>query len=255
MDNPLWTVFICLAYVYCVKVLGPKLMENRPAFELRGLLMIYNVFQVLFNAWLFWEVGQSGWFYNTNIFCQPVDFSDSPTAIRAMHAGYWFFISKFIDFLDTVFFILRKKSNQVTVLHVTHHGVIPVFMYPGIRFLNGGNTHVCGFINSLVHVIMYSYYLASSMGPRFQRFLKWKKYVTNCQMVQFVVVSVHSFLLFFIECDFPVAFSWWIGFNEVFFLCLFINFYRNAYREKKKTKKLNGTAPTAKILPDHEKNN
>lgn len=137
MDNPLWTVLICLMYVYSVKVLGPRFMENRSPLELRGLLMVYNVFQVLFNAWLFWEVGQSGWFYPTNIFCQPVDYSYNPTAIRAMHAGYWFFISKFIDFFDTVFFILRKKSNQVTALHVIHHGVIPVFMYPGIRFLNG----------------------------------------------------------------------------------------------------------------------
>ena len=123
-------------------------------------------------------------------------------------------------------------------------------------FKKRGNTHVCGFINSLVHVIMYSYYLLSAMGPRFQRFLKWKKHVTTCQMIQFVAVSVHSFVLFFIECDFPVAFSWWIGFNEVFFLCLFINFYRNAYRQKKKSHHLNGTALKASgTTLEREKNN
>ncbi len=33
-----------------------------------------------------------------------------------------FYISKFIELLDTLFFILRKKFNQITFLHVFHHG-------------------------------------------------------------------------------------------------------------------------------------
>jgi hypothetical protein len=33
-----------------------------------------------------------------------------------------FYISKFVELLDTVFFIMRKKFNQVTFLHVFHHG-------------------------------------------------------------------------------------------------------------------------------------
>ena len=33
-----------------------------------------------------------------------------------------FFFTKFIDLLDTVFFIMRKKNNQLTFLHVMHHG-------------------------------------------------------------------------------------------------------------------------------------
>ncbi|KAG5872505.1 hypothetical protein JTB14_015450 [Gonioctena quinquepunctata] len=55
MSSPFYTLGICLAYVYIVKVLGPKLMENRKPFELKSLLIVYNLFQVIFSTWLFYE--------------------------------------------------------------------------------------------------------------------------------------------------------------------------------------------------------
>lgn len=39
-------------------------------------------------------------------------------------------------------------------------------------------------INSLVHMLMYTYYLLSAIGPKVQRkIVKWKKYITIIQMV------------------------------------------------------------------------
>jgi hypothetical protein len=45
-------------------------------------------------------------------------------------------------------------------------------------------------INTFVHVIMYSYYLLAALGPRFQKYLWWKKYLTVLQMVGFLLVVV-----------------------------------------------------------------
>jgi hypothetical protein len=56
MSSPFPTLAICLSYVYVVKVLGPKLMENKKPMELRKVLIYYNLFQVLFSIWLFYEV-------------------------------------------------------------------------------------------------------------------------------------------------------------------------------------------------------
>ena len=36
-----------------------------------------------------------------------------PQALRILRVGWWYFFSKFVDLLDTVFFIMRKKFNQV----------------------------------------------------------------------------------------------------------------------------------------------
>jgi hypothetical protein len=40
------------------------------------------------------------------------------------------------------------------------------------------------FINSFVHIIMYSYYLLAALGPTVQKYLWWKKYITTLQMVR-----------------------------------------------------------------------
>lgn len=56
MDGPLKTFLICIFYAYFVKVLGPKIMENRKPFGLRKIMIVYNLFQVLFSLWLFYEV-------------------------------------------------------------------------------------------------------------------------------------------------------------------------------------------------------
>ena len=78
MGSPLPAILLSSSYLYLVKILGPRLMEGRPAFELRGLLMAFNLFQILFNAFIFYEIGMSsGWFDGSvNIFCQPVDYSE-----------------------------------------------------------------------------------------------------------------------------------------------------------------------------------
>lgn len=39
-----------------VKVWGPAYMKNRPAFQFRNTLVIYNFIQVVFSTWLFYEV-------------------------------------------------------------------------------------------------------------------------------------------------------------------------------------------------------
>ena len=42
-----------------------------------------------------------------------------------LNMGWWAWMSRFLDMLDTVFFVLRKKNNQVTFLHVYHHTAVP----------------------------------------------------------------------------------------------------------------------------------
>lgn len=236
MSSPLPSVMICFAYVYLVKVLGPKLMKNRPAFQLQRTLMAYNLFQIIVNSWLFYELGRFGWLSgNYSFICQPVDYSNSEAAVRVLRAGYCFYISKFIDLFDTMFFVLRKKNTQVTLLHVIHHGILPMTVWPGIRFVCGGHASFFAFLNTLVHVVMYFYYFMSAMGPSYQKYLGWKKHLTSFQMIQFVMASCHCFQLIFVDCDFPIAFCWWIGCHELIFLCLFINFYKNAYNKEKET--------------------
>ncbi|CAF4899036.1 unnamed protein product [Pieris macdunnoughi] len=261
MSSPLPTLMICLSYVYLVKVLGPRYMENRKPFELTNVLIVYNFLQVLFSSWLFYESLMGGWLKHYSLRCQPVDYTDNPIAnriggagwftgrynfqcqpvdhskhpqtMRMVHACWWYYFSKFTEFFDTIFFVLRKKFDHVSTLHVIHHGVMPMSVWFGVKFTPGGHSTFFGLLNTFVHIIMYTYYMVSAMGPRWKRFLWWKKYLTTLQMAQFIGIMLHAFQLLFIECDYPRAFVWWIGMHAVMFFFLFKDFYNQSYSKSK----------------------
>jgi anthranilate/para-aminobenzoate synthase component II len=56
MSSPFQTLVICLGYVYFVKVFGPRIMASRKPMDLKGLLIVYNLCQVLVNAWAVYQV-------------------------------------------------------------------------------------------------------------------------------------------------------------------------------------------------------
>ncbi|XP_042231586.1 elongation of very long chain fatty acids protein AAEL008004-like isoform X2 [Homarus americanus] len=229
MDSPWPTLLVCLGYVLIVKVIGPQYMKNRPPFQLRNILVAYNAFQVVFSIWIFYEIGMSGWFTHYSFRCQPVDYTDNPSAIRMTYASWWYYFSKFTEFFDTFFFVLHKKFEHVSTLHVIHHGCMPMSVWFGVKFTPGGHSTFFGFINSFVHIVMYVYYMLAALGPRYRRYIWWKKYLTNFQMIQFIMIFGHAFQLCFTECNYPRAFMWWIGGHAVMFFFLFSDFYIKAY--------------------------
>lgn len=40
---------------------------------------------------------------------------------------FYYVYNKYADLLDTVIFVLRKKQNQITFLHVYHHCAVIIF--------------------------------------------------------------------------------------------------------------------------------
>ena len=87
--------------------------------------------------------------------------------------------------------------------------------------------------NASVHVIMYGYYLLCVMGL----LPKWKRLVTDCQIVQFVFGFVVSVLMLYYNFT-GFGCSGILGrcFNAVFnasLLTLFVNFHSEDYAKKK----------------------
>ncbi|KAJ8305286.1 hypothetical protein KUTeg_015831 [Tegillarca granosa] len=139
-----------------------------------------------------------------------------------------------------VFFIMRKKFNQVSFLHVFHHGIMPVSWWFGVKFVPGGFGTFHSLLNSFIHLVMYTYYFLAGLGPAYQKYLWWKKYMTSMQITQFILVTIHSVQLLIIDCAYPKLFVYWIGLYAVVFLVMFVNFYIQAYRKPKTHKAGNG---------------
>ncbi|KAK7074481.1 Elongation of very long chain fatty acids protein 7 [Halocaridina rubra] len=232
--TPLPALFSCLAYVFIVTWWGPRFMRNRePVKGLRHLMMFYNAFQVVFNSYIFYQGGMNGWFGTYAPICETCTFTNQPKSLGMLDAAYWYYISKFVDFIDTFFFVVHKKYNHISLLHVSHHALMPISTWFGVVYQPGGHATFMGFINAFVHVLMYSYYLLAAMGPKVRPYLWWKKYLTTIQMIQFIAMFLHSMVILIVsDCNVPHQFARWVGSMSLVFQFLFMDFYIKAYRKK-----------------------
>ena len=62
-------------------------------------------------------------------------------------------------------------------------------------FFEGGFGTFHSLLNSFIHFLMYTYYGLAAMGPAWQRFLWWKKYMTTFQIVSLLREFLSLFVL------------------------------------------------------------
>ena len=158
-----------------------------------------------------------------------------------MIALYVYFLNKIVEFSDTFFFIARKKFRNVNRLQLIHHSIMPIFTFLMVRWLPGGHESFPAMFNSFIHVIMYSYYFLAALGPHMQKYLWWKRYLTNFQLIQFVCIFIKCMVLVLgvSECGYPWQFSGITALLMILMMVLFGEFYVREYMSKKATIKEN----------------
>lgn len=102
-----------------------------------------------------------------------------------------------------------------------------------VRSFLGEQGILLGFLNSFVHIFMYFYYMVAAMGPKYRKFLWWKKYMTWIQLIQFTIMLTYLVLLVAFDCKFSRTLTFFFVGNVVIFLYLFSRFYAKAYKSKK----------------------
>jgi elongation of very long chain fatty acids protein 4 len=213
--------------MFCL--VGPRVMAKREAFDPKGLMLAYNAYQTAFNVCVL------GMFIREIVTLkQPTWGSKMPWSDKRSFnilLGVWFhYNNKYLELLDTAFMIARKKTNQLSFLHVYHHALL-IWAWWFVCHLMATNDCVDAYFgaacNSFIHIVMYSYYLMAALGVR----CPWKRYITQAQMLQFVIVFVHAvFVLREKHC--PVSLPWAQMFVMANMLVLFGNFYLKAYAAK-----------------------
>ncbi|XP_072052023.1 very long chain fatty acid elongase 4-like [Amphiura filiformis] len=212
--------------------IGPKLMANRKPFDFKPVLVVYNFFLVALSVYMFYEFRVTSWLANYSYKCQPVDYSNDPLARRMASVCWWYFFSQIIELLNTFFFVLRKKNNQVSFLHVYHHSTMIVNWWLGVKYIAGGQAFFLAMFNCFVHIVMYTYYCLSAIGPHMQKYLWWKKYMTQLQLLQFFAVVFHTGYNMTTDCPFPQGFNYAVFLYAISMIILFGNFYAKSYRKK-----------------------
>jgi len=238
MDTPFKTVAILLVYLMLLRFITSYMTDKKP-FDLKPALVAYNFIQVIGSFWCFYEFVTVAYLSGYSLKCQTVDYSTGTLPMRMLTACWWFYFSKAIDLFDTMFFALRKKSNQITFLHVFHHLTMFPYAWLGLKYVGGGQTFFLCAFNSFVHTVMYAYYGFSAIGPHMQKYLWWKKYLTQLQLIQFFAVMTHSVVnLLQPDCAFPKGFS--MGYLAYGFIIalFFANFYVQSYIKKRNLKRV-----------------
>ncbi|XP_044260780.1 elongation of very long chain fatty acids protein AAEL008004-like [Tribolium madens] len=229
MESPLQPIIIAALYMTFILKIGPIMMKHREPLNLKYVMIAYNIVQIVANFIVFIMFAKI--VPNLNLLCSPAE--NSTSAMLVAHHCYT--LLKFLDLLDTIFFVLRKRWRQVTYLHVHHHVGMLASAWISGKYFPGGHALYLGFYNTFVHTIMYGYYLMTVCWPEYGKSAWWKKYLTQVQIVQHYVV----FFTFFVQlvnqdCSYPKFWTAVFLSTNILMIFLFTKFYRDNYGKTSK---------------------
>ncbi|KAH8295010.1 hypothetical protein KR018_005364 [Drosophila ironensis] len=230
LSSPKPILIILTIYLLLVKVVGPKLMENRKPFDLRGVINAYNIFQIVYNvAMAVFAIHFMFFAVDFNFKCISNLPMDHPYKNWERWLCYSYFANKLIDLMETIFFVLRKKNRQISFLHVFHHTFMVYFSFQYLwSYGYGGHGFLMCFFNVIVHIFMYNYYYQAARDAKAS--LWWKKYMTIVQLVQFAIVFYLSIsTLLQPDCLTARFVAKATAIISLFFFILFSKFYIQNY--------------------------
>lgn len=148
--------FILLVYIYFVKYFGPKLMKDRKPFQLKALMIIYNLMMLGFNFYFFYQLWinhRLGIDANVYQFNRQPKNDYSSESLFIVWNSYLYLLTKYLDLTETIIFVFRKKFNQISMLHIYHHSIVPMLVYLFIKISpSGGPGLMFPMLNTFVHM-------------------------------------------------------------------------------------------------------
>eukprot|EP00127_Corallochytrium_limacisporum_P003321 Clim_evm10s148 gene=Clim_evmTU10s148 len=229
-----------VAYV-ALLFLGQHLMSNQKGMELTFAAFAHNAILCVLSLWMF-----LGLLYNTVANWEKASggielvVCDKNQEVGVPNMNFWyyiFYLSKFYEFVDTAFLVLRKRP--VIFLHWYHHA-ITAYICLFAWFYPFSSNWYGPLVNTFVHVWMYAYY---ALSLYIQPLRKYGKYVTYIQLAQFIGgIIIMAFVgLNCTECN-GSLFGWGFAYVQyLIFLGLFLQMHNN--RTKRIAKKL-GNKPS-----------
>jgi len=234
--HPAFPATAILGYLLLIHAFNPS--AKSPAVKVQrgrmftGLVVTHNVLLAIYSLWTF--IGAVNVVRDMATRSASGLSNDTVLCDRDLHAWvqgrlgyftYWFYLSKYYEFLDSVILIL--KGRRVSLLQSYHHAGVVVCLYllyltrmiPAIGMVG---------LNSWVHAWMYTYYAVTALGYR----VPGKRWLTRMQITQFCV-GISLALWFGIGCGWT---SGWRGtavwFNVGYLVpltSLFIDFSNKTY--------------------------
>ncbi|CUM64731.1 uncharacterized protein PRCAT00002342001 [Priceomyces carsonii] len=174
-------------------------------------VMIHNLFLCLYSVWTLLGMcssmrrtmkeisqilpsnGKVGTFFEAACDLQYGFFAKNSTFYRLQMYGWWFYVSKFYEVVDTIIILLKGKPSSL--LQSYHHAGAMMCMWAGVRF-QSPPIWIFVVFNSFIHSLMYLYFFLSSLKIRVPN--SFKRTLTLMQITQFVaggsLAVLHAFI-------------------------------------------------------------
>jgi hypothetical protein len=206
----------------------PKHLRINPLL-LYKLSVAHNMALVIFSAWTFASLTYI--FYNEGIVFKSNYYFKNQQFDTII---YWFYISKYYEFLDT--FLLYLNGKTPIFLQKYHH-IGAVISWHLMYQYKVDMVWMASLLNSGVHTIMYSYYLGCLLKINQVRCIK--KYITSIQLCQFFILYVNLYL-------YRPSIETWYNYSIIIFFAtygvgiigLFGRFYYDTYIFKEKIERM-----------------
>lgn len=232
---PMLTLFA--TYLFFVYRAGPKFMENRKAYRLKNTIRVYNILQVAACAFILLFYNRTEFSFEYGWKCGPRnEMEDEITPKRLLSIqSFWFFVLfRAFEFIETVFFVFRKKQNQISVLHVYHHMAVVTLLWIHFKYSGSCSDSFIVLFNTAVHLVMYSYYFLSSFESIKKLTSLIKPLITSTQIVQLFVILIHC-VRQLLSCGASKVYYLQAA-NVAFLIFMFLKFYWNSYCRQEKSK-------------------
>lgn len=168
-------MFLCFSYPFLVKLLE-SYMKNRNPIRYRNLEMLWNFVCSGLSI-----VGFMG-VYNCVSILNHLVVRREFVCDSALDAISIFCLTKPLEFVDTLFLVLKKK--EISTLHLWHHFSVSLYCYFSVyKIVMFG--HYFASMNLIVHSVMYFYYGLMSLRMYWVR--KFAIIITGMQILQMFV--------------------------------------------------------------------
>lgn len=164
--------------------------------DVTGAKVAYNLYQVAFNCIMVYVIFSEAWKYAGGDVMKLWGIRPDPSmAGNMLQMGIWLhYVNKFLEFVDTGFMAASGAWRQVSTLHVVHHAIMGPCWWHVLSSAVGASEGCTqgwfgSWINSCIHVMMYSYYFLSAVGVRMDWF---RLPLTSMQLIQFFAAFGHA---------------------------------------------------------------
>lgn len=246
-DN--WTKGFYYCGIYMILIFGGQyLMQNRPRFELRGVLVLWNTLLATFSVVgatrtvpeLLTTLSHHGLYHSICV----------PSFIELDKVcGFWtwmFVLSKLPELGDTIFIVLRKQP--LIFLHWYHH--ITVLLYSWFSYAEyTASARWFITMNYCVHSVMYTYYALRAM--RYNPPRQLAMVITTLQLLQMIIgcmvnLRAHQLVQSQAECHItPLNIKLSIAMYLSYFVLFARFFYKSYFGGGKKGDKRSNTPVSA----------